>query len=501
MQVNKFCGYLSLSFLSGTIAVFAFAPFNLSFIILISILGLLFSFYKSSASAFKIGYSYGIGFFAIQIYWLFYSLYFIIKAGSLIASLTMLLATLYLALYPALALYLYKKYKTNYELFNLMLLFPSIWVLLEWLRGWFFLNGYPWSDIGYTQVDNYLSHGYFRVIGEYGVSWLSISIIGTVFYLLYFKRNFRISIFYIIMILIAGYALSAIKYTYPNGEITSVALVQPNILGDEKWGHRNHLDLFLAVVQDTHADIIFLPETGIADFAGNLPKGYMSQLESYAKMHNSDLFVGLPIVINSNNDYVNAIQLVTESGQPYYAKYHLVPYGEYIPLKKSFAWLYKKINLPMVGFSSGLERQEPIKVKNQKIAFNICYENGFANEVIAAAKNATLLANISDMAWFGNTIAMNQHLQLSQARAIENQRYFIQETNTSITALINPDGKLIASLQPFTRGVLKGNVEGMVGTTLYQKLGNYPIIILCCLIVGYALIFRRRQRQKVVLNF
>lgn len=478
-----------LAFLFGAISVFAFAPFNFYTVIIISLAGLLFCAYKSQ-SGFKIGFLYGLGFWGIQIYWLFYSIYYIIQAGGLIATLTMILATAYLALYPSLTIWSYKKYKTPYEFFNMVFLFPSIWVLWEWLRGWFFLNGYPWSDIGYTQVNNFIMHGYFRVIGIYGVSWLVISIIAALFYVIY-KRKYKLFLIsYIVLICAVGALISYIKYTSTNNQVTKVALIQPNISGNEKWVHRDNLDIFTAAVKDTKADIIFLPETGIADFEANLPKGYLANLAKLAESNNAELFVGLPLVINAHNDYVNAALLITESNRPYYAKSHLVPYGEYVPLKSTLNWLYNTIQLPMVGFSPGLEDQRPINVSNQKLAFNLCYENGFANEIIRQSRDATLLVNLSDMVWFGNTIAMNQHLQLSQARAIENQRYFIQETNTSITAIINPDGKIVGQLEPFTRGILKGNVEGMQGSTPYQIVGNYPIIILCFLICLVA-VFRR----------
>jgi apolipoprotein N-acyltransferase len=183
--------------------------------------------------------------------------------------------------------------------------------------------------------------------------------------------------------------------------------------------------------------------------------------------------------------------LLTNPAHPYYAKAHLVPYGEYIPAKWLLGPIYKSVALPMVGFSAGAAYQEPLVAANQKLAFNICYENGFNAELIQAAANSTIMVNLSDMVWYGSTIAKDEHLQISQARALENQRYFIQATNTGLSAIIKPDGKIQAVLPIFEKIILEDYVGGRIGMTPFEQYGNWLIIIWVSIIIILVFILRR----------
>ncbi|MDQ5920449.1 MAG: Apolipoprotein N-acyltransferase [Pseudomonadota bacterium] len=490
---------------AGVIGVFAFAPYNLSACIVISILILLWIINKSSSKASKAagyGFLYGFSYFSSQIYWMFYSLYVVIKAGFWISLAALLGFSAFLAIYLVLTVYLYTRLKTRSTLFNYVFLFPALWVFFEWIRGWF-LGGFSWCDVGYTVVNTIFFRGYFATIGEYGVSWLYISLIGAVcvvmrrFILFQLDRqqrgHYRISIVYIAMVILIGYAAKSAQYTKPYGSLSSVALLQGNIGVDGKWNGQDGLQIYESMVKNTRADIVMLPETGISQFEMNLPKNYLKNLELSAKQNNASLIIGIPLIIDDDYNYINTAMLLTAPKHPYYAKYHLVPYGEYIPAKWLLGPLYKFIALPMVGFTPGAKNQEPLLSGNQKLAFNICFENGFGSELIYAAARSTIMVNLSDMVWYGTTVAMNQHLQLSQARALENQRYFIQETNTSITAIINPQGQIQSQLPVFRRGVLKDTVQGMIGVTPYERFGNYPIILWCSLIIAYALAWRKRN--------
>ena len=154
----------------------------------------------------------------------------------------------------------------------------------------------------------------------------------------------------------------------------------------------------------------------------------------------------------------------------------------------------------MTGFSPGSYDQAPLTLANQKLAFNICYENGFGSELINSAAQSTLMVNLSDMVWFGDTIAEDQHLQISQARALENQRYFIQATSTGLTAIINSNGQVVTKLPDFEKNILQDYVQGRVGVTPYQRYGNYPIIILSLMILGIAgliRLFTARRMKKL----
>lgn len=511
---HKFFKYVLL-ILAGMISVLAFAPFDKSFLIAPSILTLIFILEKSCATAskrsiFAYGYVYAVAYFISQLYWIFYCLYSVIQTGFIIAVSATLIFTGYLAMFIALAGLIYHMLKTKYTLFNLLFLFPSLWVLCEWLRGWLF-TGFPWGEVGYTQVNLTFFRGLYPLIGNYGVSWLCLSLIGVLYIILNAnhlpKQHFRTVIIYAAAILVLGNLIADKNYTKPYGKPITVALVQGNIAQNSKWSTDQSLAVYKRAINDARADIIMIPETAISQFAQFLPKNYLNNLIDIANSKGAALIVGMPKIIDRNNNYVNAAILLTNGfnrvitgessvianratqSHPYYAKRHLVPYGEYIPMKWLLGPVYKYVSLPMVGFSAGAATQPTLAAANQKLAFNICYENGFNTELITDARNSTIMANLSDMVWYGNSIAKDEHLQISQARALENQRYFVQDTNTGMTAIIKQDGQIKSQLPSFKLATLTDTVQGRIGETPFEKYGNYPILIWCILLVLAGLFF------------
>lgn len=493
--------------LAGALSVFAFAPYNKPIFIIISLFGLIWITNQLTLKkSILTSIIYGSAFFLAQFYWMFYSLYSVIKVGLFNSALGILFFVVFLSLYIALSIVLFRLCSTKSQEFNYLFILPSAWVICEWLRGWVF-TGFSWSDIAYTQINNYLLQGVFPLLGSYGVSWFAMSVVGFLFLVL-INNNIltaikpkitlphRLSIIYFVILALSGYYLHGTSYTNPYGKPTKIAMVQGNVNGAEKWNEQlflRHLDMYSSMISKSHADIIILPETAFPTYLNYLPEHYVDDITNLAIMNHAELVIGLPRQIDKAGNYVNSATVFTESGYPYYAKSHLVPFGEYIPLKDLWGKFYIFAGIPMVGFSAGKDNAKPLLIAGQKIAFNICYENGFGSELISSAAQSTLMANISDMVWYGNTIAKDQHLQLSQARAMENQRYFIQDTNSGATAVIDPFGHIEAELPAFEQNILTTYVQGMFGVTPYQKYGNYPIIIfsLIILLLGY---FIRRYR-------
>lgn len=507
-RVQGFIPYILL-IISGALSVFAFAPFNHALFIIISMFGLIWVTNQLTTKKVIIGgIFFGSAYFLSQLYWMFYSLYSVINVGLFNSSIGMLGFVIYLSFYIVISLLLFRYCSTKSVEVNYLFLLPSCWVIGEWLRGWVF-TGFSWSDVAYTQTNNYMLQGLFPVLGSYGVSWFAMSVIGFLFLVLInnkiltsnqpkiTKAN-RLAIVYFMLISVSGYYLHGILYTQKYGKPSKVALIQGNVNGAEKWDEKHfieHLDMYSSMISRSKADIVILPETAIPMYMEYLPAHYLDDIISLAKMNGSALIIGLPRKIDNLDNYINSATVFTESGFPYYAKSHLVPFGEYIPMKDLWGRFYIFAGIPMVGFSSGKDNQAPLVIANQKIAFNICYENGFGSELIKAASDSSLMANISDMVWYGKTIAEDQHLQLSQARAMENQRYFIQDTNSGLTSVIDPFGHIEAEIPPFEQNILSTYVQGMVGQTPYQKYGNYPIIILSFLILfvcGVVKLFRAR---------
>ncbi len=500
---NSFLAFLIL-LIAGGCSVFAFAPHNITIMIIISILLLLFVINNLNATTSKktvffSGYLYGLIYFATQLYWAFYSLYKVIDTGLIIALIGFIAFVGFISIYMAIITLVYCKLKSRINLVNLVFLFPSIWVLSEWLRSWI-LTGFPWCEIGYTMVNLPIFKGVYPLFGSYAVSWLALSLIGGLFLIINAKltckplnkNSLRLVLFYFLVVLLSCSFISDINYTKAYGKKISVALIQGNIAQSFKWNTNDFLSIYQQEIAKARADLIVIPETAISTYSEDLPAGYLDNLTRLAESNGANLIIGIPKIIDKNNNYVNAAMLLTNPKHPYYAKYHLVPYGEYIPAKWLLGKMYSIISLPMVGFSAGEKDQLPLVVGNQKLAFNICYENGFNTELIKSTRDATIMANLSDMIWYGDTSAKDEHLQISQARALENQRYFIQDTNTGLTAIIRPDGVIQSQLPPFVRETLIDEVQGLYGTTPFEKYGNYPIIMLCVLMIILGYVIKKR---------
>ena len=187
--------------------------------------------------------------------------------------------------------------------------------------------------------------------------------------------------------------------------------------------------------------------------------------------------------------YFNSVISVGTSPSQRYDKAHLVPFGEFVPW--GFHWIVKTVAIPMSDFSLGTENPKPLSLAGQHIAPNICWEDAFGEEIIRQLPEATLLVNVSNVAWFGDSLAPSQHLQISRMRAIETGRTMLRSTNTGMTAIIDPHGKVVAQLPQFTEGVLQGEARGYTGTSPYVRWGNAPIVVVSIVLV--ALAFHRRR--------
>ncbi len=482
--------------LAGLLGVLAYAPYNKGICLILCLLPLYWCSCLWLLN--KVRYRqlilplfiYAFCFYSAQLIWIFYSLYFIIKTGLLLAIVAQFVFAATMALFIVAAILLFRLLASTSLEYNYLFLFPSCWVSGEWLRGWV-LSGFPWSDIAYTQVNNYLLLGIFPLFGSYAVSWLTLSMLGFLFLVLKnhqllhgsqicFSFAQRCALAYFGLVVLICYCVHGHLYTEAYGKASKIALIQGNFTHEQKWDGAqigSNLWTYANLLAKTKADIIFFPETAFPVFEFNLPEDFIDGVTALARSNHAQLVVGMPKIINQSGEYASVAEVITQSGHPYYAKTHLVPFGEFMPLRHSWPGLYNLLHLPMVGFSSGSIAQKPIAIAQQKIAFNICYENGFASELIEQAKQSSLMVNLSDLVWFGNTIAKDQHLQLSQARAMENQRYFIQETNTGSSAVITPFGRIQSRLPDFTRGTLIDSVRGYRGSTPYQLYGNYPIMI------------------------
>ena len=240
------------------------------------------------------------------------------------------------------------------------------------------------------------------------------------------------------------------------------------------------------------SDIIVWPETAIPAFY-HQAKHFIKSLDAVAELHDMALLTGIPYKDMDKKKIFNSILLLGKE-EGLYHKHHLVPFGEYLPLDKLLRPLLYFLKIPMSDFSPETNEPEPLVTKKASIGVTICYEDAFGKEVIKTLPQATLLLNVSNDAWFGDSIAPHQHLQIARMRALETGRYLLRATNTGISAVINEKGKIIARSPQFTADALSANVLTFQGTTPYVITGNWTIVISCLMIVILNL-YRLQKKQ------
>lgn len=484
--------WLLTSLLAGAATVFAFAPFGLwpVQIAALALLILLFLEVTRARDAFLLGWAFGSAAILAGTHWLFVSLH---VYGGLPAPLTALAVTLLavsLGLLYALALRIAFSLSANltahrhHITFAALAILPACWMLADWLRGWIF-TGFSWIVTGYAHTTSPLA-AYAPVIGVYGVGWLAMIIAACIALMVHERRLHRVALALLLITSAGSIALSGIQWTQPQGNSIQVRLLQGNVPQQMKFDAANidaTLALYQQMITEAPDDLIATPETALPLLSTQLPEGYLAKFAQFARDHDSSLIIGVPWT-TAPGIYLNSVIGFTrdstrELSTSYrYDKHHLVPFGEFIP--PGARWFIDLMHIPLGDFGRGDLYQQALGVRDQWVLPNICYEDLFGEEIAAQIVAAmdrgspvpSILLNVSNIAWFGDTIALPQHLQISQMRSLETGRPMLRATNTGATALIDGQGRVRAQLPPFTRGSLTATVQGMQGTTPYIRLGN-----------------------------
>ena len=467
---------LMLSFLLGGLSIFSFAPFNFPIIIFVSF-ALLLLIVKINDRPGHHTFIFGLGFFLSGVYWLVICLNQYGQMNFLLASLFTLILCVFLSLffYP---IAFYKKYYSS------LFFIPVIFTLIEWFRGVIF-TGFPWLSLGYSQVPNSPLAGYISIVGIHGVTFLILLSI-TVTLKIFKKKFSRESILLGLFLIIIWGSGALLKNFFWVNKINSpikVSLIQGNISQDKKWDSKflkESLIKYMGLIKSSSASLIVLPETSIPLMLHQIPKSYLDEIRRHAMKNDGDVILG--VIEKEKEKFYNSAISIGATPMQNYRKFHLVPFGEFIPFKTIISYIYKYwLDIPFSNLSRGTKIQPLIAVSGQRLGLNICYEDVFGYEIIKSLPDATLLVNISNDAWYGKSIAASQHLQISQARAMETQRMMLRATNTGVTAIIDINGNVINSLPQHEVGILDGIVQGYKGNTPFSKYGNYPLIILCLL--------------------
>lgn len=487
-------GRALLAALAGGLSVFAYAPFGVFPLALLSLaaLALLLGRAARAREGSFLGFAWGLGGFLAGVSWLYVALN---RYGGMpmpLAALAILLFCAYLALFPALVGGLFVRLAPARAL-RKAAFFAGLWTVAELLRGGLF-TGFPWLAIGYSQTPPSPLAGFAPVVGVYGVGGLLAFVAALVAFTSWRRIVPAMSVACAVVVLAtAGFGLGRIGWTQPAGEPIAVALIQTNIEQALKW-HPERLADWLEtnarLATGQNADLIVLPETTLPMLADQLPAGYLDGLAGQMRARAANLVLGV-FLRDADGRVYNAALSVGESPTQTYAKHHLVPFGEYSP--PLFGWFYEWVNIPMSDQTRGSVDPPPLRLGAQRVAINICYEDLFGRELIRALPEATLMLNISNLAWYGDSLAQPQHLQIARMRALETGRPMLRSTNTGMTAVVLPDGRVAGVLPEFTRAALHAEVTGYEGLTPYARWGDSAAMLLALAAMGAG--FSRRVRR------
>jgi apolipoprotein N-acyltransferase len=443
------------------------------------------------------GWCYGFGLFGAGTSWIYVSIHTYGGASVALAGLLMLGFIAAIALFFALPAWVWARWiRRNEAPLADALAFAALWLGQEAFRGWF-LTGFPWLYSGYSQL-----HGPLAGLAPLGGMWsvsFALALTAALLCNLHRLRERKAFLALGVVLLIApwglGLGLKGHAWTVPSGEPLKVAAIQGNIAQSMKWDPEA-LDHQLKLYRDKTfvsqpADLIVWPETAVPVLMESA-QGYLNMMGSFAADRQSALITGVPIrqVEHGQKRYYNGITVVGE-GDGVYLKQKLVPFGEYVPLQDMLRGLIAFFDLPMSDFARGPADQPLLQAKGYQIAPFICYEVVYPEFAAGMAARSDLLLTISNDTWFGTSIGPLQHLQMAQMRALEAGRWMIRATNNGVTALIDPFGQITTQIPQFQEGVMYGEVTPMQRLTPYLHWRSWPMVVLCALLLGWALLASR----------
>lgn len=510
---------LLCALLLGALMPLSFAPFNLAFFAPIALMALLFLIEgKTPKFAGILGLAFGFGMFAWGIWWIRISLIEFGGAPMIFGVLITFILALYLSLYFAILTYVTAKSSWALPL-KVGVLLPLVGMLLEYIRG-HFLTGFPWLSLGYTFTDLPISSWIFPEMGALMASFWVYWFAGILFLLvrtlfIASERTLKglwsalmpaILLFFGMgsMVLISAVWIS--DKIQKVDEPLAVALLQGNIAQELKFSEAQYysiLSTYLTLTEEVadRADLIIWPETAVPSFY-EFEDGLGKHLRELSKAEQTQVMTGIfsgngKVVRNSIVTYSDDLRINDQR----YDKAHLVPFGEYIPFREFLTIFDSMIEIPFSDLSKGNVAQEAFTIQKEngvslKAAASICYEAVFGDELREQGGTSDFLVNVSNDAWFGDSIGPWQHFQIARARSIELQKEMLRATNNGITALVGKDGAVKSLLPQFEEGVLEVNVTSYIGKTGYSKLGDLFWVFMAVAGIILGLIGSRMSKRR-----
>lgn len=444
-----------------------------------------------------LGWCFGLAWLAGGVWWLFISMHRYGGLPAWLSALAVAALSAALAIYLALAMAAFARWRSGRPGAD-ALLFAACWLLAELARGLLF-TGFPWVAAGYAHSDGPLA-ALAPWVGVYGMgfvaAWLAAAAAAGLATAGRARRAW-LAAGGLPLVLVLAAAVAPSDFTRSAGRF-DVTLLQPNVAQDEKFS-AEHLPAALEwlgrELVSARTALVVAPETAIPLLPAQQPEGYWDALAAHFARGPGAALIGVPLG-DFTEGYTNSVAGLAP-GQPMYRydKIHLVPFGEFVPY--GFRWFVDMMDMPLGDFTRGGDAR-PFEFDGQRIRPTICYEDLFGEELavnFVGPGQATVIANVSNIGWFGPTEAVDQHLQISRLRALEFQRPLVRATNTGATAIIDHRGRVTHGLAPHTRGVLVGEVEGREGSTPYARwveaLGLWPWTALA----GGVLLLAMRRRK------
>ena len=489
-----------IAFVLGCMMPLGFSPFGWSLLAPLFLLPLLFVWLTvSPRDAAAHAFWFGLGMFLTGTYWIYISVHIFGNADLWIALFLMVGLSLIMAALIAIAGWLVSRLSHGEPLL-LLIVAPAAWVFIEWLRGWI-LTGFPWLALGYGQIDTPMA-GWAPVLGVYGVSFmLMLSLSAIIAAVLGTGKTRLLATATVVLPWIVGGILSAVDWTEASGKPMRVSIVQAGVSQDKKWD-RSQLRPIMEFYRSStlsvaDSDVVLWPEVAIPSVDDRVEQ-YLGLVEREARQNGQSVVFGIlerSYERSAEGRIYNSVFIVGGEQRQAYRKRHLVPFGEYFPVPDSVREWMKMQNLPHSDLSAGEDVQPLLVAANgARLAVAICYEDAYAAEQLYALPEATLLINVSNDAWFGDSIAPHQHLEIARMRALEVGRYVVRSTNTGISAFIDARGELLQTGEQFEAELMTADVEQRTGMTPYASTGNWGIIGLCLVILG---IFWIRSRASL----
>jgi len=451
--------------------------------------------YLSPRAAAKLSFWYGTGLFLSGTYWLYISIHVFGQAPLWVAIFIMTCLVLIMAAYCSAAGWIISRLVQG-DAKRLLLIAPAAWVTTEWLRGWF-LSGFPWLAVGYSQIDSSLA-GWAPLLGVYGTSVVTLlSSAALLAAVIETARKRWLYAGVVILPWVVGAAMQPIQWTEASGSALRTTIVQGGIPQDRKWlrdEFQPTLTLYRnAMLEHGDSDLVIWPEVAIPSAIDRV-ESYLTELHHQLQEKPKTLLFGILQRNLETEEFYNSVVMLDGRSRQIYRKRHLVPFGEYFPVPDFVRQWMRLMSLPTNDMSAGADEQ-PLLVSlgGAKLAVAICYEDAYGAEQLYALPEASILINVSNDAWFGDSIAPHQHLQIARMRALEAGRYVVRATNNGVSAFIGPKGELLETAPQFVYATMTMDIIPHTGATPYVRIGNWPVITLLIGILGW---FAWREKKK-----